>query len=268
METEGREQRFVFGEVAELYDRARAGYPAVLVDDVLRFAGIDGDRLRALEVGAGTGKATVAFAVRDLEILALEPSLEMAAVATRNCRAFPKVRIVSTTFEEWTLEPRGFDLLFAAQSWHWVDPAMRWLKAVQTTRPRGTLALMGHRVRWQEEPLRDELEELYGRLTPELLAHDPGFPGLRRGSREGAAADEITGTGKFDDVRVHTYPWSARLTADGFLELLATQSDHRLLAAEARVELFDALRELIAAHGGEVVVPQVALLTLARLRAP
>src|ERR1039458_4096462 len=83
MDAEGREQRFIFGEVAELYDRARAGYSATLVDDVLSFVGVDSDRLRALEVGAGTGKATVAFAVRGLEILALEPSLEMATVARR-----------------------------------------------------------------------------------------------------------------------------------------------------------------------------------------
>ena len=74
-----RQQRLVFGEVAELYDRARAGYPEALIDDVISFAGGDGPSLRALEVGAGTGKATVGFASRDLEILALEPSADMAA---------------------------------------------------------------------------------------------------------------------------------------------------------------------------------------------
>lgn len=34
-----RERRFVFGEVAEDYDRARPGYPVALVDDVLAAAG-------------------------------------------------------------------------------------------------------------------------------------------------------------------------------------------------------------------------------------
>jgi hypothetical protein len=33
-----REQRLVFGEVAETYDRVRPGYPQALVDDVLAFA--------------------------------------------------------------------------------------------------------------------------------------------------------------------------------------------------------------------------------------
>jgi ubiquinone/menaquinone biosynthesis C-methylase UbiE len=87
-----RQQRLVFGEVAELYDRARAGYPEALIDDVISFAGGDGPSLRALEVGAGTGKATMGFATRGLEILALEPSADMAAVARRNCQQFPKAR--------------------------------------------------------------------------------------------------------------------------------------------------------------------------------
>jgi SAM-dependent methyltransferase len=99
-----REQRLVFGEVAELYDRARAAYSEAVIDDVLRFAGGDGSRLRALEFGAGTGKATVAFAVRGLAIVAIEPSAAMAAVARRNCKPFPNVRLECTTFEDWAVE--------------------------------------------------------------------------------------------------------------------------------------------------------------------
>ena len=32
------EQRFTFNKVAELYDRARAGYPQALYDDLMEFA--------------------------------------------------------------------------------------------------------------------------------------------------------------------------------------------------------------------------------------
>ncbi|MGP8162155.1 MAG: methyltransferase domain-containing protein [Candidatus Dormibacteria bacterium] len=266
MEAGEREQRFIFGEAAELYDRARAGYPVALVDDVLSFARIDGDRLRALEVGAGTGKATVAFAARGIEILALEPSPAMAAVAMRNCRGFPRVRIAVSTFEDWPAETGVFGLLFAAQSWHWVDPAVRWVKAAQALQERGVLALMGHRVNWQGEPVRDEMDEIYARVAPDLLAHNPGLPGLRR-ERDDGVTDEIIRTGDFDDVTERAYQWSARLTAGGFVDLLATQSDHRLLAEAVRAELFDALHALITAHGGEVVVPELTRLRLARRRA-
>ena len=55
------EQRLIFDEVADLYDRYRPGYPERLATDLLQMANVQpGDRL--LEIGCGTGKATVHFA--------------------------------------------------------------------------------------------------------------------------------------------------------------------------------------------------------------
>ena len=65
--------------MADLYDHARPSYPSALVDDVLDYAGaVAAATVRALEVGAGTGKATALFAARGLNVLAIEPSAEMA----------------------------------------------------------------------------------------------------------------------------------------------------------------------------------------------
>lgn len=192
-----REQRLVFGEVAELYDRARAGYPEPVIDDVLSFTGGDGRLLRALEVGAGTGKATVAFARRGLSIVALEPSAAMAAVARRNCEPFPDVRLHCTTFEGWAVEAHAFDLVLSAQAWHWVTPEVRYVKAADALVGGGTLALFWHRTRWQGEQLRDELADLYGRVAPHLYAKHPGFPGLTRPQGDDRLADEITASGLF-----------------------------------------------------------------------
>ena len=63
----GERRRLSFGSVAEQYDRIRPSYPEQLVDDVIAYAG-DGLTAagRALEVGAGTGKATLQFAARGL----------------------------------------------------------------------------------------------------------------------------------------------------------------------------------------------------------
>lgn len=266
MERDGREQRLVFGEEAELYDRARPGYAAKLVDGVLGFAGVEGGGLRALEVGAGTGKATVAFASRDLRILALEPSPEMAEVARRNCAGFPRVRIAQASFEEWPVEPTPFGLLFSAQAWHWVDPTVRHVKAARVLAPGGTLALIWHRIRWRGEPLRDELEELYRRRAPELYEQGPGFPGLTRRREYGELLEDLRATGLFEPVHTRAYPWSQTFTADGFVERLATQSNHLMYDAGRRSELFDALRGLVAAHGGEIAVPHDTMVVLTRRR--
>ena len=66
-----------FGAVAAAYERFRPGYPAELVDTVMRYAR---QPLRTvLEIGAGTGKATRLFAERGVTVTATEPDAAMLA---------------------------------------------------------------------------------------------------------------------------------------------------------------------------------------------
>jgi 2-polyprenyl-3-methyl-5-hydroxy-6-metoxy-1,4-benzoquinol methylase len=80
------EERFLFNQIAGLYDQARAGYPPALFDDIVAGAGLSpGDWM--LEVGCGTGKATESFAAKGLNIVALDPGGQMIAAAERRLAA-------------------------------------------------------------------------------------------------------------------------------------------------------------------------------------
>jgi trans-aconitate methyltransferase len=128
-------RRLSFGGVADLYDQSRPSYPEAFVDGVLEFAGA-GESDRAVEVGAGTGKATVLFAARGLNVLGIEPSAEMAAVARRNCAAYDNVTIEQTEFERWRPPGQEFKLVFSGQAWHWISPEAGYAvaRATRTTR--------------------------------------------------------------------------------------------------------------------------------------
>ncbi|CAI9418721.1 class I SAM-dependent methyltransferase [Nocardioides sp. T2.26MG-1] len=118
------ERALSFGAAAGDYHRYRAGYPDELVDVVLGHA--TGPVRRAVEVGAGTGKATTLFARRRIEVVAVEPDAGMRAVLTEETRDLP-VEVVAGTWE--TVDLAGVapvDLCFAAASFHWTDPATRW----------------------------------------------------------------------------------------------------------------------------------------------
>jgi len=75
------------------------GYPSELVDDVLAWSATPRGG-RALEVGPGTGKATVLFAARGLEIVCLELSVEMPNDARRNFAPYAAVKVIDATFED------------------------------------------------------------------------------------------------------------------------------------------------------------------------
>jgi SAM-dependent methyltransferase len=74
-----------FGVVAEAYERFRPAYPVELFDMMMAYAG---QPVRtALEIGAGTGKATRLFAQRGVTVTAVEPDGAMlAGVASSSTR--------------------------------------------------------------------------------------------------------------------------------------------------------------------------------------
>lgn len=250
-----REQRSVFGEVAELYERVRPGYPAGLVDDVMAFAPAG----RALEVGAGTGQATVAFAGRGVEVLALEPDQRMAALAQRRLVGLPATVEVAT-FEAHPITAAAFALVYSATAWHWVDPEVGYHRAAEALQADGALALF-----WNTS---DAVGELHARLDPVYAEHAPelhrDFRTEEPEQRDLRRAQEIAGSGLFGPVAVRRYSWSEAYDTDRYLALLQTYSNHRLLPDDRRGRLLAAVAETIEATGGAVTVDYITLCCLAR----
>jgi SAM-dependent methyltransferase len=243
-----REQRLVFGEVAEAYHALRPTYPGALLDALVA----ESPGPVALEVGAGTGKATAELVARGLDVLALEPSPEMAAVLRR---AVPGVRAEESGFEDFTSAGR-FDVIYAAQAWHWVDQDRGYAHARELLRPGGLLALFWNRAQDTKSPLMQEMDEVYRRLQPALF---------ERGSApEPDYVQRIRDAGGFTDVSLREFPWTERRTAAEWVALLGTFSDHRLLPESERAELLREVAAVIDRHGGVMELPHVAKLYLAR----
>src|SRR5260221_9507711 len=153
------ERRETFDEVAELYDRFRPGYPAALVDDVVRLSGVP-PRGRILEIGCGTGKATTLFAARGYRITGLEPGPNLAALAQRNSARFPDVRIDPRRFEDW-LPDTAYDLVMAAQSFHFIDAASGLTKAAAALKPGGAIAIFANRPLRGDSAVHLRVQEVY-----------------------------------------------------------------------------------------------------------
>lgn len=268
---ERERQRLSFGQVADLYDLARPSYPGDLIDDVIAFAGgarLGPGRGRALEVGAGTGKATVSFAERGIEVTALEPSPEMAAIARRNCAPFAQVTVHETDLEHWAMENGAFALVYAAQAWHWVTPELKYVLARQALGDGGALAAFWNRPVWDLAPpkLRDDLTAAYREIAPDL-GPDPGpeDPAVTVPSdRWEAWQAEIDAAAGFSDPEVRLYNWVRDYTPAEYVALLSTHSDHVLLPDDRRAQLMSAVTDVIEAHGGTLELNYVTRLCLAR----
>ncbi|MGC1184953.1 MAG: class I SAM-dependent methyltransferase [Candidatus Dormiibacterota bacterium] len=239
-----REQRLVFGEVAELYERHRPGYPEAAFDRIMEFGQLHaGDRV--LEVGAGTGRATLPLAGRGLQVTALEPSPEMARIARRSTAGYPGVLVEESAFEPWPLPDQPFAVVVSAQAWHWLDPEIRFGKAHQALRPDGGLALLWNRDNAGgdgQDVVASAIEAVYQREAPNLGARVPSNTAEDRQA-------EIETDGLFGEIQSDEYLWSVTYSTEEYLGLLQTQSDHRLLDPAVLGGLLEGIAGVLAGHG-------------------
>jgi hypothetical protein len=247
-----REQRTVFGEVAQLYDDARPSYPDEVFDTVIAYGELSPND-QALEIGAGTGKATEQWVARRLDVLALEPSAGMAGVLRAK-----GVRVEQLTFEDFAGRPSSFRLVCAAQAWHWVTGADRYQRAANLLEIGGTLALFWNKPRHFGGALGADVDAVYAKHAPALA--DRGAP---KWSLE-ATLDEITATPGYSPPELREITWVQPYTTQEYMRLQETHSDHRMLPDGQRVRLHAAVRETIEAHGGAVDVIYDTQLYLAR----
>jgi len=245
------EQRLVFGEIAEQYDEARPTYPPELFDTVTTFGALaPGDR--ALEIGAGTGKATTAWIERGLRVHALEPSGPMADVLRAK-----GVDAEVATFEEWRLESGAFRLVCAAQAWHWVHSPDRYERVAAALGAGGTVAFFWNKGRALTGALRRDNDAVYKQYAPEM-AGSVGDWSLDW------VAEQLDASGAFTPTVRHTFTWGTRYTSAEWVRLLGTHSDHRMLGEEQRNQLHAAVGDVIDRHGGHVEVVYDANLYMAR----
>lgn len=72
-----RNRRTHFDEIVLDYDRIRPEYPDALFEDIMKYSGM-GKSKKAIEIGAGTGKATAPFLRAGYGVTAVEIGVNMA----------------------------------------------------------------------------------------------------------------------------------------------------------------------------------------------
>lgn len=130
-----------FGRTASDYGRYRAGYPARLYDRLAEFGvGLRGQRI--LDVGTGTGYFGRGLVLRGASVTGLDHSEELIAEARRlDAEAGVSISYVLGRAEETGLPASSFDVVSAAQCWHWFDGPRAAAEAHRLLVPGGRLVI-------------------------------------------------------------------------------------------------------------------------------
>jgi len=254
------ERKETFDAVAADYDKYRPTYPQELFSDLLSYAAID-KSAHILEIGCGTGQATAGLIEKGFtNITCIELGRNLAEITREKFKAYPALKVINSSFEDWQPKDDSFDLAVSATAFHFIDPTFGYKKVGRLLKRQGSLGFFWTVHVPSFDALHSEMRRAYQNLAPAL--DDAKKP------RPAEVIEErrrfIKTSGLFKDIVVREYKWIDTYSQKGYLSLLNTHSKHQQLRAEVRKKLFADLKTIIDAHGGQIEKEQLVALFLAR----
>lgn len=251
--------RATFDEDPDAYDRTRPVAPGAVFDDAVTLARL-APGSSVVEIGPGTGQATRPLAVRGLRVLALELGPRLAERARRNLVGFSGVEVLTTSFEAWDPGDATFDAVFACNSFHWIDPEVRFAKAAAVLSPTGHLVVLA--TSWVVPDDADrfwwDVQDDYAAIGAERVD-----PATKHPDRIADLGPAVRASGLFDDPTVRRRRFDVTFSADDYAANLSTQSGTKEFPPDARAELVARVRRRIERRGGTVTAHLLAVLVVA-----
>jgi SAM-dependent methyltransferase len=226
-----------FGSIAEDYDRLRPSPP----DEAISWLLPDGCTT-AVDLAAGTGLVSRTLAKHVERVVAIEPDPRMAAVLRARSAGVTVLRGVG---EAIPLGAASVDAVLISSAWHWLDPERAIPELGRVLREGGRLCV-----------LRSGIDQESGWLRE---ARRPDRSGRDTQLRDTSGRyQNLPTTGEFGNVAQESFSFTRTMSADEFIDLMATYS--ALITASERERADDLGRirselDRLFPGGGPIEVP-------------
>ena len=119
------------------YYTGRPYYHPIVIERIRKFLSLDEPLARALDVGCGTGFSTIALKEIAREIVGVDASAEMVALAEKDAR----IEYFVATASQLPFAEDEFELITISQAFHWLDREKFLREAARVLRAGGWLVV-------------------------------------------------------------------------------------------------------------------------------
>ena len=246
----------MFNQAADYYDKFRPSYPKEIINALINETKLSiGSRL--LEIGAGSGKATELFINKGFEILCIEPGVDLVNIGNLKFKG-ENFKFVEARFEEYPATHKYYDVIFAAQSFHWVPQPIGYEKCTNALKDGGYLALLWNMYITYDNELDNELIAIsnkYGGFADFLSSAEceKRIPSIVTGIEE---------SGLFSPPKVIRNLWKQNYTADEYYGFALTGNRFIQKSDNEKQKAHQELIQLAAKHNGRIERPYLCALYL------
>ena len=243
---------------AKQYDEGRLSYPDEVIDWVIEKTRVSKAET-LLEIGAGTGQATMPFAKRGFSVHCVEPGKNLAVLLLEKTGAY-NVSADISTFEAWA-PPEAFrsPLIFCATAFHWLDINIKYQKCHSLLSEGGHLVLLWNGDVPNNNPIINEAYRRLFSFHPEKAKKTNASANINDARRQ-----EILSNGLFELADFLCYPWFPVQKREVFIKGFFSQSSFLSLNQEQQKVLSYELNELFAGLDDEIKTETYTSVFIAR----
>ncbi|KKW01574.1 MAG: hypothetical protein A2898_03580 [Candidatus Kerfeldbacteria bacterium RIFCSPLOWO2_01_FULL_48_11] len=239
-----------FGKIPQHYDKSRIGYPKKLFRDIIRYAKL-AKKDPILEIGIGTGLATIPFARLGNPITANDISYTLIRLAKKKLKKYRNISYVIGQFEKARLPSNRYGLMYSAQTFHWIDPGARFSKTSRLLKKGGTLALFWN-AHWYDRGV--------GKMA--LKIHN------KYSRAKGGKADEIIQQlfrdRRFTNGVSRQYRFTVKITRQQYIDMQTSYSWYIALSKKRKEVALAELTDKLRSYPNPMRIPMRTKFVMAR----
>ncbi len=234
----------MFNQVAEYYDKYRPGYPQEIIDSLISATGITEDS-DLLEIGCGSGKATSQLIGNGFNIIGIDPGEDLVRIGNERFKN-ENINFVKGRFEEYDFGQKKFNVIYAAQSFHWVPQPIGYKKCADILKDNGYITLFWNMYVLNDSDTDKELLEIskrYGGIADFVTEAECE-------SRIDSIVSHIVGSNLFEKPTVIRKLWKHNYTSDEFYGFALTGNRFMQISDRDKKKAYNDIVALAEKNGG------------------
>jgi ubiquinone/menaquinone biosynthesis C-methylase UbiE len=172
---------------------------------------------------------------------------EMLDEAKKNFSEYKNVSYVCNSFEDAKFPKKTFDLIFTAQSWHWINPKIGYVKVIRLLKDDGVFAVIW-KLQDDKSTVVRGMEKIYKRYYKNYSRH-----GNKKRKSPEHVINEVSKIKELRILAVKKYKAKINYTRDELIGLTGTYS--WVAGLRNKELLFRALHDLLKKRREPIAIP-------------